>query len=457
MNRDLRTGTPIKRVAVFCVPLLIGNLFQQVYNMTDSVVVSNTLGTGAFAAVGSTGALNFLILGFVMGICSGFSIPVAQCYGAGDLPAMRKHVANCVYFGIAVTASLTLLTAFFTDDILRLLNTPPEYMDNAYKYIFVIFMGMASIMLYNLLACILRALGESRTPLLFLVISCVLNVGLDLLFIPVFKMGVEGAAYATVIAQTVSGLLCILYIRRRFPQLHLTRADMRLDLRIGLDLLKYGVPMGLQFSITAIGTVVLQAAVNGLGVMPVAAVAACGKLNNILTAPMDTLGVAMATYCGQNYGAKAYGRIRTGIRQSLITGFLLSVGMFALGLLLVEPLARLFINEAEMTAVMPLVRKMTLCNTACFPLLFPIFILRNSAQGLGYSGSAMLAGLFEMVARTAVAFLLVTRYGFDAVCVANPIAWVAADLLLIPLMIHIFGQIRIKQQLQAGAASISTE
>ncbi len=432
MTRDMTTGSPLSRILAFCAPLLVGNLFQQFYNLADSILVGRILGVNAFAAVGSTGALSFLILGFALGICSGFAIPIAQSFGAGDEEAVRSRTGQLVWLGLLFSGLITLATFFWTDDILRLIRTPAEIFDDAYRYIFVVFMGTAAMILYNLSSSVLRALGDSRTPLFFLIIAVVVNVFLDLLFMRSFHMGVEGAALATVISQAASGLACLVYIRLRVPMLRLSARNLRPNLRrMGL-IAAVGVPMGLQFSITAVGSIILQSAVNGLGASAVAAVSAGAKVHNIVAAPLETCGVAMSTYCGQNLGAGQIRRIRDGIRTGTAVSFLYCAFGFTVNCLAGNAIAMLFVDPSE-TLILREVHRYLVAVGAAYPMLAIIFVFRNGLQGMGYSRQAMGAGLAELIARVLVAFGFVGRYGFQAVCFANPTAWLFADAILLVL------------------------
>lgn len=432
MTRDMTTGSPLARILAFCAPLLVGNLFQQFYNLADSIIVGRLLGVNAFAAVGSTGALNFLVLGFALGICSGFAIPIAQSFGAGDEDAVRSRTGQLVWLGLIFSLGLTVLTFFTTDDILRLINTPAEIYNDAYKYIFIVFMGAGATILYNLSSSILRALGDSRTPLLFLIAAVIVNVVLDILFMATCGMGVEGAALATVISQAASGLACLLYIHARVPALHLSGSHLRPSLRRMGYIASIGVPMGLQFSITAVGSIILQGAVNSLGAGAVAAVSAGSRVHNIMAAPMETAGITMATYCGQNLGAGKPDRIRKGVMA--ITWVTIGYALLAFGVnyFAGTSIACLFMDASE-TAILAQVHRYLTINGAAYPLLVLIFIFRNSLQGMGYSSSAMFAGLAELIARSIVAFGFVGRFAFGAVCFANPLAWLFADLILLPL------------------------
>ncbi|MGI5856538.1 MAG: MATE family efflux transporter [Candidatus Merdivicinus sp.] len=442
MVKDLTTGNPLKLILLFSLPMVVGNLFQQFYNMADSIVVGQFLGVNALAAVGSTGSISFLVLGFATGTCSGLCIPVAQAFGAGDHKTMRRYVTNSVYIAAAITVLITAGTLLFTRQILVLMQTPADIFEDAYAYIIVVFAGTGALMLYNLLSGVLRALGDSKTPLYFLIVASVLNVGLDVLFIVPFRMGTAGAAYATVIAQAVSGLLCLVYIWKRFPILRMKREDWRPDAALIRRMLAMGVPMGLQFSLTAVGSILLQTAVNGLGSGIVAAVTAAGKVSLIVTQPMETIGLTMATYCGQNLGAGKIERIHRGIRTSVVLTLGYSVAACLIVSLWGGEISRLFISGDDVDRILEQIRYFLIINGLFYPLLTLIFIFRNSLQGLGSGIPAMTAGIFELVGRSFVAFCLVGTFGFNAVCFANPAAWVAADLLLLPVYFVVMRRLR---------------
>ena len=432
MTRDMTTGSPLRRILAFCAPLLIGNLFQQFYNLADSIIVGRLLGVNAFAAVGSTGALSFLVLGFALGICSGFAIPIAQSFGAGDTEAVRSRTGQLVWLGLFFSLLITLLTYFATGPLLRVTNTPASIYDQAYRYIFIVFMGSGATILYNMASGVLRALGDSRTPLLFLIAAVFINVLLDVLFMAGFGMDVEGAAYATVISQAASGLACLVYIKLKVPVLHITGSDLKPNFRRMGYIASIGVPMGLQFSITAVGSIILQSAVNTLGASAVAAVSAGSRVHNIVAAPLETMGITMATYCGQNLGAAKLSRIRSGIRSITVVSMFYCLLALAVNYFAGSAIARLFLDASE-TAILSDVHDYLVINGMAYPMLAVIFIFRNSLQGMGFSSSAMLAGLAELVARALVAFGFVGRYAFGAVCLANPLAWLFADVILLSL------------------------
>ena len=428
MVNDMTTGSPLRRILAFCAPLLVGNLFQQFYNLADSILVGRILGVNAFAAVGSTGALNFLILGFALGICSGFAIPVSQSFGAGDTEGLKRRCGQLVWLGLGFSAAITALTFFLTDDILRWTNTPEEIFDDAYTYIFIVFMGTGATILYNLTSAVLRAVGDSRTPLHFLIAA--VNVILDILFMKYLHFGVEGAAWATVLSQLLSGLLCLQFIHKKMPMLRLTKEELAFSWRSSKYILSIGVPMGLQFSITAVGSIILQSAVNGLGAAAVAAVSAASRVHNIVQAPLDTSGMGMATYCGQNLGAGEFGRIRRGVWSTVAASMLYCAAAFLFNYSAGSRVATLFVSPSEVMLLQDVQRYLTITG-AFYPLLALIFIFRNSLQGMGFSNQAMMAGVSELIARSLVSFGLVGSFGFTAVCYANPAAWLFADAVLL--------------------------
>ncbi len=440
---DLTTGNVSKKIILFALPMLFGNLLQQLYNMADNIIVGRFVGKNAFAGVGSTGCLNFLIIGFILGMSCGLSIPVSQRFGAKDFSAMRKKIADAIYISIFLGIVITILTAFFAKDLLILLQTPAEIMDSAYTYIFIIFLGIPATILYNLPANILRSIGDSKTPLYFLLFSACVNVGLDLLFVLVFNMGVAGTATATVISQVLSGVLCIIYMRRKYPILFFQKGDREFNMQGIKQSFYMGVPMGLQFSITAIGSVIMQSAVNTLGADAVASINAAQKLQLLLMTPLDAIGVAIATYCGQNLGAGNYERIKEGVRKGLKIALAFAAIGMVLANLLAKPAVRLFILAEELTPeIIANVQLFMLINCCFYVLLTIIFIYRNAIQGLGGSMSAMLAGAAELIGRVIGAFLLARLFGFAGICFGNATAWLLADVVLIPLYFITLKRIR---------------
>ena len=435
MTKNLTVGSPMKLILGFAVPTLFGLLFQQMYNMVDTMIVGRLLGAKALAAVGATGSINFLIIGFCTGVCSGFAIPVARQMGAGEHSLMRRYTANAAYLAVVFAAVLTAATGLACGAILTAMDTPADIYAGSYRYIFVIFMGIPATFLYNLLAGVLRSLGDSRTPVVFLALSSVLNIGLDVALILYGNMGVAGAAVATVASQAVSGLACLWVVAKRFPILRMTRDERRPDGRLCRDLCAMGLPMGLQYSVTAVGSIILQSAVNGLGSLYVAAVAAGAKLFGLLACPFDALGGAMATYCGQNVGAGKLDRLGRGVKAASALGLVWSLAAAGAMAAFAPRCAMWFIDSAqgeEASFLIGLVSRYIRTASAFFFPLALVNVLRFAIQGMGYSLFAVLSGATEMVVRTAVGWFAVPALGFGAVCFASPAAWVGADLFLIP-------------------------
>ena len=441
MVRDLTKGSPIKLIFGFFFPLLIGNLFQQVYSMADSVIVGRFVGVSAFAGISATGSLNFLIIGLLLGMCSGCAIPVAKAFGEGNPVKMRRCFANAIYLCGGLSLALAIITALSARTILRLIGTPEDIMEEAHGYISIIFAGMFATMLYNLGSGMLRAVGNTRTPLYFLILSCGVNIALDLLFVVGFGMGVRGAAVATIVAQLLSGLLCMALIFRKYDVLRIRSAEWRPDPALLGELCGMGLPMGLQFSITAVGSLIMQTAVNSLGSSAVAAIGAGAKIQFIFCCPFDAIGATIPTWCGQNLGARRLDRVREGVRISMLTMSVYSLLALIVVRLAGEPLARLFITGEERQIIDAALQYLNMI-TWFMPVLLGVYVFRNALQGMGYSRIAMFAGLFELAGRAFVAFTLVGPYGFSGAILANPAAWVMANLLLIPAYSHAIRQLR---------------
>ncbi len=433
---EMTTGKPYKLILAFAIPMVLGNVFQQLYNMVDTIIVGKFVGVNALAGVGSTGAISFLVIGFALGVCTGFSIPVAQEFGAGNYKKMRKYIAHSIYLCIATTIILTALTMLTTKPLLRLMNTPEEIFSDAYNYIIVIFAGIAATVFYNMLSGILRAVGDSKSPLIFLVISSFLNIGLDLLFIITFDMGVFGAALATVVSQGVSALLCLVYMIRNYDILKFEKGELKFDKEYIFKLSSNGYPMAFQFSITAVGSIILQSAVNTLGTQAVAAVTAASKIQTVAMGPMESLGIAMATYCGQNKGAGKIERINKGIKQSLVIQMIYCVASCLAVCFLGGVMTTLFIDTQNtapeaIAKIKELSSYYLVINGIFYPLLGVLFILRNSIQGMGYGMLPMLAGVSELLARTFVSVAFISSLGFTAAAMASPVAWILADIVLV--------------------------
>lgn len=439
--QDMTEGKPLKHILKFFFPLLFGMLFQQFYSLVDTAIVGKFLGPYDLAAVGATGSVNFLILGFCMGVCNGFSIPIAQKFGAKDESGLRRYVANSVWLSVIFAVIMTITVSLMCGQILRWMDTPADIIDRSYDYILVIFLGIPVTYLYNLLSGIMRALGDSRTPLMFLIISSVLNILFDILAILVFQMGVAGAAGATVLAQGISGVLCLFYMRKKFSILHLKKEEWRINGNCITHLLGMGIPMGLQYSITAIGSVILQRAVNRLGSIAVAAIASGGRISMFVCCPFDAMGSTMATYTGQNLGAGKLKRVDRGIFSCSGLALVYSIAAFLVLAIWGKYLALLFVDGSDTQIIESIARFLWWNGLFYFPLAL-VNIVRFTIQGLGFGKLAILAGVCEMVARSVVGFYFVPLFGFGAACLASPVAWVLADLFLIPAYFLVIRHLR---------------
>lgn len=430
-TKDMTVGSPMKLILGFAVPMLMGLLFQQVYSLVDTIIVGKILGVSALAAVGATGSINFLIIGFCLGVCSGFSLPVAQRFGAKDYNGLRKYVGNSAVLAACIAVIMTIITVLLCRNILVWMRTPDDIIDLSYNYIIVIFAGIPATILYNLLSGYLRSLGDSVTPVIFLILSSFTNIGLDLLFILVFQWGVFGASLATVISQSIAGILCLILIIKKFDILQLKRDDWRLDSMHVRNLLSMGLPMGFQYSITAIGSVILQTSVNTLGSVAVASMTAAGKISMFMVCPFDALGSTMATYGGQNVGAGRLDRLTKGMWSAGLIGSIYSVVIFVVIYFFGQYMMYLFVDPAEVL-VLSQARQFLLINAILYIPLAYVNIVRFLIQGMGFSAFAVFAGVFEMIARALVGLFLVPVFGYTAACFANPLAWIFADIFLFP-------------------------
>jgi len=431
LTRDMTEGSPAKHIIAFTLPMLFGIVFQQFYSTVDSIVVGKWIGVQAIAGVGSTGSINFMILGFCNGVATGFAIPVARAFGAKDYSLLRRYVTNAIWLSVVLCTTITLLVTAFCKDILVFMKTPDDIMHYAYVYIVIIFAGIPILYTYNFLAAILRALGDSKTPVFFLIISALVNVILDVISVVVLKMGVEGPAFATLISQLVSAILCFIYIKKKFDVLKIQKNEWKPSKMRMSTLLSMGVPMGLQYSITAIGSIVIQTAVNTIGTAAVAAVATGNKIAGLVVCPYDAMGSTMATFAGQNAGVGNHKRIKKGVMSAMIIGCIYSVFAFAVLALFGKSIGLWFLKPEE-RAILSDVHLFLIINSATYVLLLAVNVFRFTIQGMGFSPLAITAGVLEMIGRSLVAFAFVPKFGFIAACFANSAAWVFADVFLIP-------------------------
>ncbi len=440
-SKEMTSGPSLPLIFNFTLPLLLGNLLQQTYSLVDAAIVGKFLGINALASVGASTSVVFLILGFCNGCCGGFAIPVAQKFGARDYVTMRRYVSVSLKIAAVTSVVIAVITSLLCAFILRNMQTPENIFEDAYYYLLITFIGVPCTFFYNLLSSIIRALGDSKTPFWFLLLATVLNIFLDLFCILVLNWGVAGASIATVVAQGVSAVLCYIYMNRKFEILRTTAADRRFRPELAKQLLYIGVPMGLQFSITAIGSIMLQSANNALGTACVAAFTAAMRIKMVFMCALDSLGMAMATYSGQNYGAGKPDRIWQGIKSA--------VGMMMLYIVVVnviiwgwaDKIALLFVDPSE-TEIIKDTALFVHINASFFPLLGLLSVLRYSIQGAGYTKLAMFSGVSEMIARILVSVIAVPLWGFWGVCFGDPTAWLFACLFLVPAFSYVYRRLR---------------
>ena len=438
---SMTEGAPSRAILKFAIPLILGYLLQQTYLIIDTVIVGRWIGVGALAAVGASSSIMFLIMGFCNGSCAGFAIPVAQAFGAGDYRKMRCYVSNAMRIALVLAIVITLNSCFLCDNILQMVNTPKDVFNDAYIFLFLQFCAIPFTIAYNLLSGQIRALGKSKQPFYLLIASSVLNILLDIVFILLCGMGVEGAGIATLLSQMFASLLCWWFIKRHMTILVLKGDERQFDNKKISILLNNGVPMGLQFSITSIGIIMLQSANNALGTVYVASFTAAIRIKYLFTCVLENIGVAMATYCGQNIGAKKLSRIKTGINDAMW----LMLAYFAITVAIIYPFAdnmmMLFVNGNEQDVILNAARLMRISNWF-YPALGILVILRYSIQGLGYSNLSMMSGVMEMIARCGVSIWLVPILAWTGICYADPVAWIMADIFLIPAYFWLIKRLR---------------
>lgn len=429
MLHNMTEGEPLKLILPFMVPLLIGNIFQQLYNIADVIIVGRTIGVNALAAVGSVTPLFMMIVVLTIGLSNGCTVVTGQRYGAGDMDGMRRSIGTCSVLSIIFTILVVLLYHVIIDPVLMLMNIPSELLADAKAYVMIIVDGLFAMMAYNLLSGIMRSLGDSKTPLYFLIVSSIVNIALALFFIQVLGWGVPGSAIALVIAQAVSAILCIAYIYKRFPQLHIGRKDIRLDWPEVWEHLRMGLPMAVQFSVLGVGIIVLQAVCNKFGGQQIAGFTAATRVEQMALQPMISSGFAMAVFTAQNYGARRFDRIREAVRKCsmLSLGFsaFAALCMFLFG----EHIIGIFMENPG-PEVMEAAHLYILYTVPVYFFLSQIFIYRNACQGMGIGLVPMLSGFIELIMRSGAAIYLSEAFGYIGACVASPICWISCALFV---------------------------
>lgn len=429
MLHSMTEGAPLKLIIPFTVPLLIGNIFQQLYNIADIIIVGRTIGVEALAAVGAVSPLFMMAMVLTIGMSNGFTVVTGQRYGARDMNGMRRSIGTCIVLSIFFVLLIMGIMHLIIDPVLGFMNIPQELLTDAYAYVMIIVDGLFAMMGYNLLSGIMRSLGDSKTPLYFLIVSSVVNVILALVFILYFGWGVPGSAIALVIAQAVSAILCAFYIYKRFPQLHISRKDFNLDWPELWAHLRMGLPMAVQFSVLGMGIIILQSVCNKFGGQQIAGFTTAMRVEQLALQPMISFGIAMAVFTAQNYGARRFDRIREAVRSCSLLTLSFSVAAAVLMFLFGEEVIGIFLDDPAQEVLESANMYITYTVPAYF-FLSQIFIYRNACQGMGISMIPMLSGMVELVMRSAAAIYLSVPYGFMGVCLAEPISWIACAIFV---------------------------
>ena len=431
---DLTKGNPAKLIFFFAIPYLIGNLFQQFYNIADTVIVGRILGTNALAAVGATGSLVWFAIGSIQGITTGFSAVTAQRFGAKDAEGIKKSFGMSITLSVIFTIILTAFCVIFAMPILKFLNTPEEIINGSYNYIIWIFIGLFTSTIFNLLSNMIRALGDSKTPLVFLVIACVINIILDVVFIAILGMNTDGAGLATVISQLISGLMCLLYIKKKQPELHITMRDLKLEGTLNKQLLKTGMPMAFLNIVLSVGGIIIQFVNNSLGTLYVASYAAANKIEQFIVQPVVSFGAAVAVFSAQNYGAGKFKRIKKGGTQCLLMTLawttIGAVLMFLTGKILMYAVA-----GGESEELITNGYHYIVINSVLSCILAPLVIYKSILQAIGRTVVPMISGFVEIFCRAFASVVFSQYIGFIGICFANPAAWLGA---YIPIAINYY-------------------
>lgn len=435
-TKTLTEGTPWKQILLFSIPIFWGNVFQLLYSLVDTKIVGSTLGTEALAAVGSVSTLHTLMTGFLNGLTLGFSLITAMCFGAKNRKRLKKTFAAAISLGVLTTLALVLMLMIFLHPVLNLLHVPQAQFEMAYAYISVLIVGLFATLFYNLCANTLRAIGDALTPLIFLIVATVSNIGLDYLFILGFQMGVQGAAYATVMAQLLSVVLCLIRIFRKFPILYIQKEDFRFDRELMAEMYKSGLSMGLMSCLVGIGTILLQSAINTLGTTVIVAHTAARKVFELVSLPNSVLGSAMATYCGQNYGARRFDRIRQGIRASLIIAAVWAVVVFLICHTIEGKLIQ-FVASTTNPDVIYWGSTYLKVDMSFIVICGVIVILRNSMQGFGDRVIPVFSSCIELAGKIIFAFVFAPMFAYWGIIWAEPMVWIAMVIPLIVKVVHV--------------------
>lgn len=436
MKNDMLKGSIVKSIVIFALPIMASALLQYSYNLIDNIIVGRYISEDALAAVGCIGPINGFIIGTALGLTSGFTIPVSQKFGAGDKRAMNMYAGSSITLSLMIGIAIVIIAHIVSNPILRLIRTPENIIKLSSAYINILYFGVPFQMLFNNFTSICRAVGDSKKPMWFIIISVITNLVLDILFVGVFSLGVEGAAAATVISYGVAALFSGVYVMKKQPVMSIKKNDLKPNVRISWEQLKLGIPVSLQFTITSIGSMILQSAINSFGSTAVAAITAAGKVEQITNIPMSALGVSNSTFVAQNYGAKNYKRIISSVRRILVLDLIVCVICSTILILAGPYVVRLFI-ETPSAEIMGYAKQYLYTIGGCYFLVSLLYVFRNTLQGLGFTYANTIAGAGELVGRLLVAYCFARLFGFAAVCFAGPVAWLLADIPLIMLYLRV--------------------
>lgn len=445
MEQKMTSGPVAKTLLKFAMPVLLAQILQQLYNLVDTIIVGHYLGVGALASLGATWSLNYIVGFFCVGTCMGMSVPLSQAYGADNREQLRRYFINGVYFVTALALVITTVTSCLSRNFLLWLNTPEDIMDGAYTYLLILFLGMPFTILYNFCFGVLMAFGDSKKSSVFMAISTVLNLVLDLLMIVCWNLGIAGAGISTVIAKGIAGLFSLFYILKRYKILYPKKGEWKIKLSYIKNIIKMCVPMGLQYSITAIGAVILQYSVNELGSTAVAAFSTGSKVKSFLLCPLNALGTTLSSYTGQNFGAGRLERIKEGVRKSIGMGILYSLVVIVVIFLTGEHIAVLFVSK-DQTLVIRYVTEFIRYISVFLMELAVLYAARYSVQGMGYGQYSIYSGLAEMAGRSLVAISLVPLFGFDAVCWSEGITFLAGIVVIVPVYLVLIKRVAKKPE-----------
>ena len=454
MTKDLTVGNPLKVIVNYMIPVFLGLVLQQAYNLVDTIVIGWFEGSKALGGVGAASSLCLMVMGATMGLCAGFCIPISHAFGEKNETKLRQYLAHSIYLSAANAAVIMVVFLSLGGTILNAMGTLPENYDHAYNYVMVYFMGVPCAVLYNLTSGVMRAMGDSKTPLYFLFISSACNIVLDLIFVAWCKWGVTGAAWATNISQALSGTLCVFYMRKKLPIIRFRKGDMKWSFKHALHLLANGFPLALQYCITFVGTMIMQVAINGLGqVIYVNTVAVCNKINGLMNCTFNAIGPTMANFVGQNVGAKRPDRVRSGLFVGILISAVFSAIYMLMATFLTPQMMRLFLDEAkegaEVFAEMVVHAKQFLMTMGVFSIMIGLIIShRFTMQGMGFAKLAIISGILELCARVLTAYVLVPKLGFTGVCLGSPAAWLFASCFVVPGAYICLAKLKKKQQAQ---------